>query len=152
MYPNRDKHLWNLLVKFQLNLTVGFEVMLNSVQLNGRNFYAKIWIWPCLVRITRLDRIIPSLFKKIGPQILNRTPVVTVLASCLSLRNSLIANTFLQQHCMEEVTAKNFKEACCTSHLRTCFWMITTTLLRLFGIVSPFPMNLEDHRIIFYTY
>jgi hypothetical protein len=42
MYPNIEKHLWNLLVKFQLDPTVGFEVMLNSVKLNGRNLYAKI--------------------------------------------------------------------------------------------------------------
>jgi len=41
MYPNIDKQLWNLLVKFQLDPTVGFEVMLNSVKLNGINFYAK---------------------------------------------------------------------------------------------------------------
>jgi hypothetical protein len=41
MYPNIYKHLWNLLVKFQLNPTVGFKVMLNSVKLNRRNFYAK---------------------------------------------------------------------------------------------------------------
>ena len=57
MYPYIDKHLWNLLVKFQLDPTIGFEVMLNSVKLNGRKVYAKIWIWPCLVRITRLNRI-----------------------------------------------------------------------------------------------
>jgi hypothetical protein len=41
MYPNIGKHLWNLLVKFQLNPTVVFEVMLNSVKLNGRNFTPK---------------------------------------------------------------------------------------------------------------
>jgi Holliday junction resolvasome RuvABC ATP-dependent DNA helicase subunit len=41
MNPNIDKHLWNLLVKFQLDPTVGFEVMRNSVKLNGRKFYAK---------------------------------------------------------------------------------------------------------------
>jgi hypothetical protein len=59
-------------VKLQLNPTVRFDVMLNSVKLNGRKFYAKIWIWPYLIRITRLNRIIPSLFKKIRPLILNR--------------------------------------------------------------------------------
>ena len=57
IYPNIYKHLWNVLVKFQLDPTVRFEVMLNSVNLNGRNVYAKIWIWPCLGRITRLNRI-----------------------------------------------------------------------------------------------
>jgi hypothetical protein len=57
MYPKIDKHLWNLLVKFQLDPTVGFKVMLNSVKLNGINFYAKIRIWPYLVCITRLNRI-----------------------------------------------------------------------------------------------
>jgi len=35
--------------------------------------------------------------------------VATSVASCLSLQNSLIANTFLQQHCIEVVTDKNFK-------------------------------------------
>jgi len=57
IYPNTDKYLWNLMVKFQLDLMVGFEVMLNSVKLNGRKSYAKIRIWPCLGRITRLNRI-----------------------------------------------------------------------------------------------
>jgi hypothetical protein len=42
MYLNIEKYLWNLLVKFQLDPTVEFEVMLNSVKLNGRKFYAKI--------------------------------------------------------------------------------------------------------------
>jgi hypothetical protein len=41
MYLNIDKYLWNLLVKFQLNPTVEFEVMLNRVKLNGRNFTPK---------------------------------------------------------------------------------------------------------------
>jgi hypothetical protein len=44
MCPNIDKYLWNLMVKFQLDPTVGFEVMLNSVKLNGKNSYAKIRI------------------------------------------------------------------------------------------------------------
>ena len=57
IYPNTDKYLRNLMVKFQLDPMVGFEVMLNSVKLNGRKSYAKIWIWPCLSRITRLNRI-----------------------------------------------------------------------------------------------
>jgi hypothetical protein len=35
--------------------------------------------------------------------------VVNLVASCLSLQNSLIANTFLQRHCVEVVTDKNFK-------------------------------------------
>jgi hypothetical protein len=46
--------------------------MLNSVKLDGRKVYAKIRIWRCLGYITRLNRIIPSLFKKIRPQILKR--------------------------------------------------------------------------------
>jgi hypothetical protein len=41
MYPNIDKKLWNLLVKFQLDPTVEIEVILNGVKLNGRKFYAK---------------------------------------------------------------------------------------------------------------
>ena len=57
IYPNTDKYLRNLMVKFQLDPMVGFEVMLNSVKLNGRKSYAKIRIWPCLGRITRLNRI-----------------------------------------------------------------------------------------------
>jgi hypothetical protein len=44
MYPNIDKYLWNLMVKFQLDPMVGFEVMLNSIKLNGRKSYAKIRI------------------------------------------------------------------------------------------------------------
>jgi hypothetical protein len=57
IYPNTDKYLRNLMVKFQLDPMVGFEVMLNSVKLNGRKSYAKIRIWPCLGCITRLNRI-----------------------------------------------------------------------------------------------
>ena len=57
MYPNIDKYCWNLIIKFQLDPVVGFEVMLNSVKLNVRNSYAKIWIWPCLGCITRLNHI-----------------------------------------------------------------------------------------------
>jgi hypothetical protein len=37
---------------------VEFRVMLNSVKLDGRTFYAKIWIWPCLDCITRLNHIL----------------------------------------------------------------------------------------------
>jgi hypothetical protein len=58
IYPNIDKYLWNLLVKFQLDPTVEFGVMLNRIKLDGRNFYTKIQIWPCFGRITRLNRII----------------------------------------------------------------------------------------------
>jgi hypothetical protein len=57
IYPNIDKYLWNHLVTFQLDPTVEFEVMLNSVKLDGRNFYVKIRIWLCLDRITRINRI-----------------------------------------------------------------------------------------------
>ena len=42
--PYSVKYLWNLLVKFQLDPTVGFEVMLNSIKLDGRKFYVKIQI------------------------------------------------------------------------------------------------------------
>jgi hypothetical protein len=55
--PYSVKYLWNLLVKFQLDPMVGFEVMLNSIKLDGRKFYVKIQIWPCFGRITRLNRI-----------------------------------------------------------------------------------------------
>jgi hypothetical protein len=72
MYLNIDKYLWNLLVKFQLTPTIKFEVMFNSVKLDGRNFYTKIRIWLYLGCITRLNHIIPSLIKKIRPRILNR--------------------------------------------------------------------------------
>ena len=44
MYPNIDKYLLNLLVNFQLDPTVEFGVILNSVKLDGRNFYTKIQI------------------------------------------------------------------------------------------------------------
>ena len=40
-YPNIDKYLWNLLVKFQLDPTVEFGVMFNSVKLDGRKFTSK---------------------------------------------------------------------------------------------------------------
>jgi len=56
-YPNIDQYLWKLLVKFQLDPTVGFGVILNNVKLDGKNFYAKIWILACF---TRLNRIINS--------------------------------------------------------------------------------------------
>jgi hypothetical protein len=42
MFPKIYKYLWNIMVKFQLDPTVGFEVMLNSIKLNGRKSYAKI--------------------------------------------------------------------------------------------------------------
>jgi hypothetical protein len=45
------------LVKFQLDPTVGFRVMLNIIKLDGRKVYAKIRIWPFSGRITRLNRI-----------------------------------------------------------------------------------------------
>jgi len=60
-----------------------------------------------LGRITRLNRIFPSLFKKSHPRILNR--ISSDFSSLLCLQNSLITNTFLQQHCIEVVTDKNFK-------------------------------------------
>jgi len=44
IYPNIDKYLWNLVVTFQLDPTVGFDVMLNSVKLDSRTIYAKIRI------------------------------------------------------------------------------------------------------------
>jgi hypothetical protein len=81
---------------------VGFGVMLNRVKLDGRTFYAKIRIWPCLSRITKLNRIIPSLFTKIHPWILNKISSDSI---------SLIASTFLQQHCMEVVTENNSRKA-----------------------------------------
>jgi hypothetical protein len=42
LYPNIDQYLQNLRVKFQLDPTVGFGVMLNNVKLDNRKFYAKI--------------------------------------------------------------------------------------------------------------
>jgi hypothetical protein len=40
-----------------LNPTVGFGVMLNRVKLDSKEFYTKIWIWPCFDRITKLNHI-----------------------------------------------------------------------------------------------
>jgi hypothetical protein len=107
MYSNIYKYLWNLLVKFQLDPTVGFEIMLNSVKLNGRNFYAKIRIWPCLVRITRLNRIIWCLcmwvawprdhevriiwYQSLDPLI--RLYLSKIFVSCFC-KNSLVSNVF----------------------------------------------------------
>jgi hypothetical protein len=42
VYLKIEKYLWNLLVKFQLDPTVEFEVMINSIKLDGRKFYSKI--------------------------------------------------------------------------------------------------------------
>jgi hypothetical protein len=50
-YPNIEKYIWNLQVKFQLDPKVWFRVMINNIKLDGRKFYAKIRIWPCLDRI-----------------------------------------------------------------------------------------------------
>ena len=57
-FPNIDQYLMDSLVKFQLQPTIGFGVMLNSVKLDGRKFDTKIRIQPCLGRITKLNRII----------------------------------------------------------------------------------------------
>jgi hypothetical protein len=42
LYPNIDQYLWNLRIKFQLDSTVGFGVVLNSEKLDNIKFYAKI--------------------------------------------------------------------------------------------------------------
>jgi len=54
LYPNIDQYFLDLQVKFQLDPTVGFGVMLKSVKLDSRKFYDKIQIWPCLDRIKDL--------------------------------------------------------------------------------------------------
>lgn len=86
---------------------------------------------------------------------------LTSLASYLSLQNSLIASTFLQQHFMEVVTDKSFIYTRHTNHLHIYFLMITTVvqriifythkLLILLALYILFPMKLEIQRIIFYT-
>jgi hypothetical protein len=108
MYLNIDKYLWNLLVKFQLNPTVEFEVMLNHVKLDGKTFYTKIRIW--------LTRVVSQGWTISFPPSSRRFAleswiglVATSLAFCLSLQNSLIANIFLQQHYMEVVSKKTKK-------------------------------------------
>jgi hypothetical protein len=44
LYPNIDQYFLDLQVKFQLDPTVGFGVMLKSVKLDSRKFYDKIQI------------------------------------------------------------------------------------------------------------
>jgi hypothetical protein len=51
---------------------VRYKIMTIFVNLDSYAFYTKIWIWPYLGHITRLNRIILSLFKKIHPRILDR--------------------------------------------------------------------------------
>jgi hypothetical protein len=49
-YPNMEKYIWNLLVKFQLDSRCDLELC----SIDGRKFYTKIRIWPYLNHITYL--------------------------------------------------------------------------------------------------
>jgi len=81
------------LVEFKSDPTVRLIVILGIVKLDNRYNYARIRIF---LFNSFLDHIISSLFKMIRPRITNR------YNECfISLRNSFLANTHLQQLCLK---------------------------------------------------
>jgi len=82
----------------QEGLDLNFGVKLFTVQFYAIEHNSKSNRWIEL----KLYQKIPEVLLYVGVKL-------TSLTSCLSLWNFLIANTFLQQQCMEVVTDKNFK-------------------------------------------